>query len=256
MPDLAAFANMGYPFTRMADLSETAVLLPEGKNIEEIQTYLNLMGRMGASTGLPVTGVKVGMGTGIDGLSGKDLLVIGTAKNQPVLAQWSDAMPAKLDGVSKEFRFSDIFYRLFSWWRDPIKGRELADRTQVVFSSGSNDAAILGFESPLSGGRSVVVVAGSQSSGLNHVTGVLQNPELVNKIQGAIAIIRGKEVQSTAADEIYTVGNVNPLVYMYWKLSRSPILLVGFALIAAAFVAAIMYYLLRARARARLKQKS
>jgi hypothetical protein len=256
MPDIAAFANMGYPFTRMADLSETAVVLPEGKSLNEIQAYLNVMGRMGASTGLPATGVTVSLGGAADGLSGKDLLVIGTTKNQPLLGQWSDAMPAKLDGPAKDYRFSDILYRFFNWWRDPIKGRELVDRTQVVFNSNSTDAAIVGFESPLNSGRSVVLLASNNSAGVDQSIDAMHNPDLLPKLQGALAVIRDKQVQSVAANETYTIGNVNPLVYVYWKLSRGPWWLIVFSLIAAGIVAAAMYFVLRARSRARLKPKS
>jgi hypothetical protein len=39
LPNLAYFAQMGYPFTRLADLSETAVVLPDAPNSDEIGLY-------------------------------------------------------------------------------------------------------------------------------------------------------------------------------------------------------------------------
>ena len=51
LPDLAAFANGGFPFTRMADLSQTAVIMPDDPSSADYSLFLLEMGRMGASTG-------------------------------------------------------------------------------------------------------------------------------------------------------------------------------------------------------------
>ncbi len=53
LPDLAVFGNSGFPFTRLADLAETAVILPDKPGAEDYSAYLTLMGRMGESTGYP-----------------------------------------------------------------------------------------------------------------------------------------------------------------------------------------------------------
>ena len=59
MPDLELFANAGYPFTRKADLADTAVVLPDTPMPDEIEMYLTLMGHFGAQTGYPVLNVTV-----------------------------------------------------------------------------------------------------------------------------------------------------------------------------------------------------
>src|SRR3546814_746113 len=53
LPNLSFFVNSGYPFTRMADLSETAVVMPQRPSAPEIEAYLNIMGLMGDATGYP-----------------------------------------------------------------------------------------------------------------------------------------------------------------------------------------------------------
>ena len=65
LPNLEIFANAGYPFTRRADLSDTAVVLPDTPSAEEIETYLTFMGHFGAQTGYPVINVSV---TNADGM--------------------------------------------------------------------------------------------------------------------------------------------------------------------------------------------
>jgi hypothetical protein len=53
LPQLSHFASLGFPFTRHADLSQTAVVMPEQPGREDIETLLTLLGRMGESTGYP-----------------------------------------------------------------------------------------------------------------------------------------------------------------------------------------------------------
>ncbi|KFX60425.1 cation tolerance protein CutA, partial [Burkholderia sp. K24] len=84
LPDLAAFANSGFPFTRMADLSETAVVLPNDADSSDYSLYLLTMGRMGASTGYPVSGVTVGTADDVDKYANKDLLIFGAPGKQPL----------------------------------------------------------------------------------------------------------------------------------------------------------------------------
>ncbi len=59
LPNLAFFVNSGYPFTKFADLSQTAVVVPDQLSPADVQTYLTLMGMMGDSTGFPVARVTV-----------------------------------------------------------------------------------------------------------------------------------------------------------------------------------------------------
>ena len=53
LPNLRLFAKAGFPFTRLADLSETAVLLPAGSGPEVMGLYLDLMGYFGRPNRLP-----------------------------------------------------------------------------------------------------------------------------------------------------------------------------------------------------------
>ena len=68
----------------MADLSQTAVILPAQPNPGDYSLYLMVMGRMGASTGYPVTGVTVGAPGDIARYADMDLLVLGAPGQQPL----------------------------------------------------------------------------------------------------------------------------------------------------------------------------
>ncbi len=59
MPDLRAFANAGFPFSRMADLSQTITVMPKAPNEAQMETLLNTVGFIGAQTGFPAINLTV-----------------------------------------------------------------------------------------------------------------------------------------------------------------------------------------------------
>lgn len=255
MPDLAAFGNSGFPFTRLADLSETTVVLPERATPADLGTYLGLLGHFGRSTGYPATAVRVALPQQSDQFAKRDLLVIGSGDNQPLLKTWADAMPISLSGAAKRFQLSDFAYRVFNWWDTSQRDGAQPGRSQVAFDSDSSDAVITGFESPVSSGRSVVVVASNRPEGLAQAVDALIEPDRVLRIQGSTAVIRGKQVDSLVAEQTYHVGRLGPLTWLQWQLSRSPFLLTLLGVAAAVLVAILLYLSLRARAQRRLRSE-
>ncbi|HCT07073.1 MAG TPA: cellulose synthase regulator BcsB, partial [Pseudomonas sp.] len=88
MPNLGVFNDAGFPFTRLADLSESAVVLPDTFGTDELSAYLTILGRFGESTGYPATAVKVVQAKDVQSVADKDLLVIATGADQPLFKQW------------------------------------------------------------------------------------------------------------------------------------------------------------------------
>ncbi|MDQ2184692.1 cellulose biosynthesis cyclic di-GMP-binding regulatory protein BcsB [Alcaligenaceae bacterium A4P071] len=248
MPNLAAFDQAGFPFTRLADLSETAVVLPENPTARDYSAYLALVGRLGESTGYPATAVTVASANQIDAQRNKDLIVIGSGKNQPLLTKWAQYMPGNIEGADKRFVMSDLVYRLSGWGSAPVR------RDAITLSSDGSDAILAGFESPLQPGRSVVVVAGNRPEGLDDVVNALlvsENAE--HRIEGSLAIIRGKQVDSVVADQTYYAGELEPLQYAAWYFSRHPVMFLLACLAGAALLASLLFLSLRKRAKRRLK---
>lgn len=248
MPNLAAFDQAGYPFTRLADLSETAVVLPENPTARDYSAYLALVGRLGESTGYPATAVTVTGANQIDAQRDKDLLVIGSGKNQPLLTKWAQYMPGNIEGADKRFVMSDLVYRLSGWGSPPAR------RDAITLSSDGSDAILAGFESPLQPGRSVVVAAGNRPEGLDDVVNALLVSENdAHRIEGSLAIIRGKQVDSVVADQTYYAGKLEPLEYAAWYFSRHPVMFLLGCLAGAALLASLLFLSLRKRAKRRLK---
>jgi len=258
MPDLKAFAEAGFPFTRLADLSETAVVLGRNAGAPEYGAYLTVMGRMGESTGYPAVGVTVTRAQQLSGLAGKDLLVIASGADQPLLAEWAARMPAGYSKAAARYNVSDLVHRVLGWTNpDPRESREVR-RTELSYSSEGVTALVTGFESPLADARSVVLIASNQPGGLQDATAALLGGKGYDKpIQGSLAVVRGQEVDSLVGEQQYAVGRLGLLKQLDWWVSGwlpghtlfSLLVVVALALLVLAVAAAILRALLVRRRR-------
>lgn len=252
MPNLAAFSNSGFPFTRMADLSETAVLMPDTPGASDIGTYLSLMGRMGESTGLPVYGITVGKSADAEKYSAKDLLLLGSSTNQPLLSQWANHMPFSASGQIRTFSLAEWVMRRMPWYEEPqVENAPVVKLSSITLN---RDAVLYGFESPLKSGRSVVAIVSDKTVGMADVLNALMDSELVSKIHGSLAIIRGKEIDSMDVGSHYFVGSLPPWTAVRWFFAGNSwfmaVLLIGVAVL----LGGVMYTVLRQQAAKRMKK--
>lgn len=219
MPNLRAFSEAGYPFTRLADLSETAVVLGDNAGPQEYSTYLTVLGRMGESTGYPSVGVTVTRAAQVSAQAAKDLLVIAAGADQPLLKTWASRIPGAYEG-SARFSVSDLVYSVADWFHlDPRKDKQAA-RTAMSYTSAGVSAIVAGFESPLAEKRSVVLLASNKPEGLGAATAALQGGEGYDKIiQGSLSVIRDKHVDALVGDQTYYVGELPLLTRIDWWIS-------------------------------------
>jgi hypothetical protein len=253
LPDLAAFANSGFPFTRMADLSETAVILPNDADSSDYSLYLLTMGRMGESTGYPVTGLTVGTADDADKYANKDLLIFGAPGKQPLLQRWSRSMPFSSDGNAHTFRLSDIAFWLQDWWHGERGVERTPARADLTLVSSNGAALLTGFESPLQKNRSAVALVSAAGQSDADLSGALLDADVLPKIQGAMAVIHGRDVTITSNGDAYYVGHLSPQEYLRWALSSHPLLLMLGGVLAALIIAGLFYRTLRSIAARRLK---
>ncbi|OTP69683.1 cellulose biosynthesis cyclic di-GMP-binding regulatory protein BcsB [Caballeronia sordidicola] len=253
LPDLAAFANGGFPFTRMADLSQTAVIMPDDPSSADYSLFLLEMGRMGASTGYPTTGVTVAQANQVDNLADKDLLILGSPGRQPLLQRWSKNMPFSGDADSRNFELSDVAFKVVDWWHGERGVERLPARADLTLVSSNGDALITGFKSPLHSERSAVALISAAGQSDADLSAALLDNDILPEIQGAMAVIHGRDVTVTSNGQAYYVGRLSPFEYMRWALSSHPLLLVLSGLLAAIIIAALFYRALRAVAARRLR---
>ena len=254
MPNLGVFKDAGFPFTRLADLSQTAVVLPDNAGTADLAAYLTVLGRFGHATGYPATGVQVLQAAQVASAANKDLLVLASGGNQPLLAQWADQLPASNAQGQLSLHLSDLPMRVRDWLSPDPEANLRRARMAMAFSGGASSTYLTGFESPLKSGRSVVVIASSQPQGLADVTNALIGGEdYTQSIQGSLVVVRGKNIEPLVADEQYYVGSLGPIKYLQWLISRHVVLALVLTGLGLILLSGLAYLLLRARANQRLQ---
>ncbi|MFS2160419.1 cellulose biosynthesis cyclic di-GMP-binding regulatory protein BcsB [Pseudomonas sp. Pseusp122] len=253
MPNLGVFKDSGFPFTRMADLSQTVAVLPDDPGTGDISAYLTVLGRFGLSTGYPATGVTVAQAAQVSSMADRDLLVFASGNNQPLLLQWADRLPA-IAAEQQRVELSDLPMRVLNWFSADEVSNLRRTRLAMAFTSSQPGAYLTGFESPLKSGRSVVVIAGGDAGGLAQATSLLTaTDDDTSGIQGSLVVVRGKTAEALVADQQYYLGNLGPFKYLQWLMSQHVgwmVLITGLGIL---LLGALAYMGLRAKARKRLE---
>jgi cellulose synthase (UDP-forming) len=255
LPNLAFFVNSGYPFTRMADLSSTAVVMPDEVAGPDVQTYLTLMGMMGDSTGFPVLRSTVVSPNQVNSVSDKDLVVLGSITHQPLIAQWAENTRLRVDGGRLRVGVSSPIDRVYTVL-DPNAQEERQRIDQLLVSQGDSLAAMIGMESPLRSGRSVVMITGASPDKEMTVVNTFRNRDLAPLVQGDLMVATGGKVTSFRLGGEYTVGSLPIITKVRWWLGNSPLVLILFTLIGVLIIALVAYALLSRLAARRLGTRS
>ncbi|MFT9359762.1 UDP-forming cellulose synthase catalytic subunit [Acetobacter okinawensis] len=260
MPNLALFANSGFPFTRMADLSETAIVLPEHAGTGVLTTYLDVAGLFGSYTWLPISGVDVVSSKDVAGVKDRDILMIGLATGgTQAPAQGPDLLkgsPYQIEGDRlrlKERTLLDGIRYMFA--DNVIQGAKTVTFQGSVSLSGGG--ALIGTQSPLTKGRSVVVLVAGAPQGLDTVINTIENPTLERGIQGDLTFVTGHKTLASRSGSTFTVGNAPFWIWSDWYFSEHPwriIILAALGIVASGTVLRKMLAARAARRRAYLKQ--
>ncbi|ALJ29389.1 Cyclic di-GMP-binding protein [Stenotrophomonas acidaminiphila] len=254
MPNLAAFGNAGFPFTRMADLSDSALVMPDNASGDDVANALALLGRMGASTGYPALRTRVIQARQVDEHADQDLLVLGSRRNQPLFARWAAAMPVGDGAQARRFGLSDWLFNTLPAFLSPDARRtDLPTVAEVGVRPQAGDVLLLGFESPLRKGRSVVALMADEPGHVNRLFEAWFDPARLRRFQGSVVLLQGDTVRSLAGNQTYYVGELPPLLALRWFFAHHPLwLALGVGLVCL-LLAMLAGWLLRRHARARLK---
>jgi cellulose synthase operon protein B len=253
LPNLAFFSQMGFPFTRKADLSETIVVLPLKASAEEINLYLSVMGRMGEATGYPVVRHEV-ISAGDLGKVGdkanekgadKDILVIGSAQNQSLFADWANNMPMLVENGVRRLREPNVSWRPTYRWEQEDVDATPKPKGSVSLSGPGTLVTMMAFESPLKATRSVVFMYADKPAEFKRLTDALTDPEKIPLIKGDFVVFNDKELQHAKVSDTYYLGNLPWHSKLRWFLSDHPILVAFVALVLALLSAAAIYRPLR-----------
>jgi hypothetical protein len=252
MPNLGAFQSSGFPYTRYADLSETAIVLGDHPNATEYSALLNLVGHLARSTGYPGTLVTVVHQKEIAKVADKDLLILASGGEGYLPKDWASHLP-KFPDYSEKWHFNSIA----SIGVD-IKDfftREDAEKSHSVLAlfEDKNNALIAGFQSPLNDGRSVVLLWGGNSSLLNDMVGAVQGDEIYyGNVLGSLSMLTNKQVIPLISDHTYFVGNLPWYEYIQWLMSRHIMIFLLTSLLGALLMTLLVYYVLKTKQNKRL----
>lgn len=248
LPNLAYFTSSGFPFTRSADFAETAVVMPAQPAATEQQAYLDLMGRMGSLTGYPVTRVVVVKPDGLNTVADRNLILMGTIARLGPAADLLKNSPYRITGNRLSVSLSnglDSVRRLFG---DP----QASDRNKAAAALNAavspDTAALVGTESPLRGGRSVVGLIGGSPDAVEALVTTLRDPDQAPLIQGDLALLSGGRFSSYRVAEPFTAGSLPFWLYPSWLLRDQPLAIVFVMVIGCVLVAIFYYFALRRRA--------
>jgi cellulose synthase operon protein B len=253
LPDLALFANAGFPFTRYADLSDTAVVLPDATDPAALEELFFVLGRMGRQTGAVALGYRL-LDTREALVAGDaDLLVLSGGDANDLLARWGGSL--RLTKLGRDYTGLPPAVRLLLQPAQPGR-RDAGAAPHVLIQADGTLGALLSFESPLRRGRTVVALVGSDAAAARSLVAALEDSARVSQIRGGLAVVRNDTVQSFAADEVYYVGSLTLWQWLWFHFAHHALLLIILALAAAVAVALLLYGGLQRLVSARLEGRA
>lgn len=260
LPNLSFFVGASFPFTRLADFSQTVLLLPETPTETQIATLLNMAARSGNATGTPLANNRVMLGmpnseSDVEILRTRDVLAVsdmtqslfnqGLLSHSPFTIRDNTLMVKKLSLWQKA-----LFWLKGDWSTDNID----ADR---YFSSNNIWRGFISFPSQWNSERLVVMVTASDEDQLSRLSNDLNSAKINAGIRGDVAMITDENgVRSFRVGSQYPSGQMPDHLMIVWYANQHSVLLAFSALLFSTFFGLLFYGVLKKRARNRLKPGS
>ncbi|PWY57471.1 cellulose biosynthesis cyclic di-GMP-binding regulatory protein BcsB [Legionella qingyii] len=235
MPNLKAFISAGFPFSILADLSQTIVYIDPRSPAEAVTTLLNVAGNIGAETGYPVLAMTLTDDWSRVKNKDADLLIIGV-------------LPKELDDNND---LNLLINKTQDWIKKPLNRNALPDTHRVTaftaaeskttVSAMGSVGAILGIQSPYYEKRSIIALLAENQQGFSLLNRALTNKKNVDKIFGSVAVIRDSGISSLRVGNTYQIGNLPFWERFWYSLQKHPISLALISLLAAFIVTFLVW---------------
>ncbi|WP_454846001.1 MULTISPECIES: cellulose biosynthesis cyclic di-GMP-binding regulatory protein BcsB [Pseudomonas] len=250
MPDLKAFARSGFPFSRMADLSETLVMVPTQGSAVQISTLLETLATISARSGAPALGLQLSADWGVAARTDADLLVLGglgagigdSANTNLMLDHLHDW---RLEPSSQVLNGSSARAGQLNDIRD-----QAAHRVEV--STEAPIAAFVGLKSPFHEQRSIVALLANDDADYQLLRDTLADGGKMDAVAGSVALLRSSGVESSKVGEQYFVGHLPWWLLLWFQLSGHPVLLAMTVVLIVLLIAFVLWRSLSWVARRRL----
>ncbi|RMG34782.1 MAG: cellulose biosynthesis cyclic di-GMP-binding regulatory protein BcsB [Gammaproteobacteria bacterium] len=256
MPNLHFLTEIGYPYTRLADLSDTLLVLPAQADRETLRLMLVTMGRMGDATGYPVTGINVVMADDFPEKTDKDILIIGSRPTGTLLERWGLEVD---NGLFEGLGLFSTPARAAVERFDPVGFETAPDPTPATRVEGDPAgplSAMVSFESPVSSGRTVTAFLGNGPRAIQSLVDAQLDGGIRSGIHGSATFFRGSQVENTEhvlVGDTYYIGDISPLTLLWFKLSKHTGWLIFLSLVVLLIFGTLLWILLRRQAARRLE---
>ncbi len=253
MPNLYAFSGSAFPFSRMADLSETVVVLPATPSPAQARLALEVMGKMGAQIGYPALKVRIMTDWAAASALDADILLIGSMPQ--ALHERTDAN-LLLQGTQSRLRQARVAPAARQDTNSRLKGYKAAEQdaiSVVDVRALAPLAAVVGLESEHYPQRSIVALLASTQEDFSLLRKALSHQGLREQIKGSVALVRESGVTSHQVGAVYYVGELPWWERLWYHLSDRPLTLAGTAFLVVLLLAIILWRTLGLVARRRLQ---
>lgn len=253
MPNLRSFAGSGFPFSRMADLSETIVVLPDEPTVSQVTTLFETLSGIGSQVGYPAVGVRISHDWDSARSEDADVLLIGPMPES--MKARPDANLLLRDAQStlrqpRHPRHGGTRVAVASDLGGLHPGREAMNH--VMVQSLAPMAAVLGMQSTHHPQRSVVALLGSTDEDFQLLRDALTDSGKRDAMRGSVVLIRESGVASEMVGPHYYVGHLPWWQKLWFALTDQPLALVVAAVVLVLVMAALLWRGLYRVARRRL----
>lgn len=256
LPNLSYFVGAAFPFTRLADYSQTVLLLPEKPTETQVGTLLDMAARSGNATGTALSHNRVVLGIPTAGanlelLRDRDVLAVTGLDQHDFNRELLKTSPFVAHDNLLSVREPTEWQKIQRWMAGDWNADGLeADR---YFSSNESWRGFVSFRSPWSSGRTVVTAIGSSDDQLSRLHSDLASPKINAGIRGDAAIITNENgVRSFRVGAQYPRGEMPMHLMVIWYANQHSGLLAVLGLCFSIIVGLALYALLKKRARKRL----
>ena len=256
LPNLSYFVGASFPFTRLADYSQTVLLLPEKPSAIEVGTLLDMAARAGNATGTALSHNRVVLGIPTAGanlelLRDRDVLAVTGLDQHNFNRELLKTSPFVTHDNLLSVREPTQWQKIQRWMAGDWNADGLeADR---YFSSNESWRGFVSFRSPWSSDRTVVTAIGSSDDQLSRLHSDLASPKINAGIRGDAAIITNENgVRSFRVGAQYPRGEMPMHLMVIWYANQHAGLLAVLGLCFSIIVGLALYALLKKRARKRL----
>ncbi|WP_345827528.1 cellulose biosynthesis cyclic di-GMP-binding regulatory protein BcsB [Pantoea sp. BRR-3P] len=259
LPNLSYFVGASFPFSRLADFSQTTLLLPEQPSDAEIATLLDMASRAGNATGVPLLQNQVlfGLpngGTNLTRLQHSDVLAVSTTQNNDFNQRMLANTPFDTSGNTLGVKEPTSWEKVRGWLTGDWYRQQLdADR---YFSSNEAWRGFVSYRSPWNRDRLVVMTVATSDQQLLRLHEDLNSARINAGIRGDTAIITDENgIRSFRVGPQFPSGEMPWYMMVVWYANQHSVLMALAALLLSALVGSGAWVMLKRHAWRRLNPK-